>query len=325
MFRNRIYYRIKPVLPLALRLSARRWLALRKRKQVQHIWPIAPGSEQAPPNWAGWPEGKRFALVLTHDVEGQRGVDRARQLMSLEMRLGFRSSFNFIPKGSYEVPEPLRQQLTRNGFEVGVHDLRHDGKLYHTRREFSQNAALINEYLRDWGAVGFRSGFMLHNLDWLHELNIEYDASTFDTDPFEPQPDHRNTIFPFWIPGPGGAKGPAENAAKSGYVELPYTLPQDSTMFLLFREKTPEIWLRKLDWVAEHGGMVLVNTHPDYMDFQNNWTLGEYPVNLYQQLLEYIRAKYDGQFWHTNPRDVAGFVRAQVPNAKPVKQVPPAN
>jgi len=249
-------------------------------------------------------------------VESQWGVDRSRQLMRLEKGLGFQSSFNFIPKGSYEVPEQLRKELVRNGFEVGVHDLRHDGKLYRTRGDFSKNAKLINQYLRDWDAVGFRSGFMLHNLNWLHDLNIEYDASTFDTDPFEPQPDNRNTIFPFWIPAPEGSNNP-----RGGYVELPYTLPQDSTMFLLLRDKTPELWMRKLDWVAEHGGMVLLNTHPDYMDFQNKHSLGEYPASLYQQFLEYIRTKYDGQFWHASPREVAGYVRAQMPNLKPVTQV----
>ena len=319
MFRNRVYYRIKPALPRALRLSIRRWFALRKRSRVQDIWPIAPGSEQAPAKWPGWPGGKKFALVLTHDVEGQFGVDKCRQLMRLEKGLGFQSSFNFIPKGGYEVPEQLRNELTRNGFEVGVHDLRHDGKLYHTRGEFSKNAALVNEFLRDWGAVGFRSGFMLHNLNWLHDLNIEYDASTFDTDPFEPQPDHRNTIFPFWISAPEGSAN-----ARGGYVELPYTLPQDSTMYLLFRDKSPELWKRKLDWVAENGGMALLNTHPDYMDFQNKHTIGEYPVAFYQEFLEYIRAKYDGQFWHAAPREVASFVRAQVPNAKSVKEMTPA-
>src|SRR3569833_2632194 len=272
MLRNRVYYRIKPAIPRSIRLSIRRWLALRKRSQGQGIWPIAPGSQQPPPNWPGWPGGKKFALVLTHDVEGQLGVDKSRQLMRLEKGLGFQASFNFIPKGTYEVPDQLRNELTRNGFEVGVHDLRHDGKLYHTRGEFSKNAALINEFLRDWNAVGFRSGFMLHKLSWLHDLNTEYDASTFDTDPFEPQPDHRNTIIPFWINAPEGSQNP-----RGGYVELPYTLAQDSTMFLLFREKTPEIWLRKLDWVVQHGGMVLVNTHPDYMDFENKWSRGGGP------------------------------------------------
>jgi predicted glycosyltransferase len=321
MFRNRVYYRIKPAIPRALRLSIRRWFALRKRSRVADIWPIAPGSQQPPANWPGWPGGKKFALVLTHDVEGQWGADKCRQLMRLEKNLGFQSSFNFIPKGSYEVPEQLRNELTRNGFEVGVHDLRHDGKLYRTRADFSKNAALINQFLREWDAVGFRSGFMLHKLNWLHELDIEYDASTFDTDPFEPQPDHRNTIFPFWIPAPEGS----ENPRRGGYVELPYTLAQDSTLFLLFREKTPEVWLQKLDWIAQNGGMVLVNTHPDYMDFQNKWSIGEYPVRLYQEFLEHIHANYDGQFWNAAPRDVAKFVRAQVPNARPVNEIASVN
>ena len=93
---------------------------------------------------------------------------------------------------------------------------------------------------------------MFHKLDWLHDLDIQYDASTFDTDPFEPQPEGVATIFPFWKEG---AKG-------RGYVELPYTLPQDSTLFLLFGELNPDTWLRKLDWVASRGGMALVVVHP---------------------------------------------------------------
>ena len=265
-----------------------------------------------------------LALVLTHDVEGPGGLDRCRQLMKLEKTLGFRSSFNFIPQGGYEVPVQLRNELARNGFEVGVHDLRHDGKLYRTRRDFSENAALINGYLRDWNAVGFRSGFMLHNLNWLHDLNIEYDASTFDTDPFEPQPDHRNTIFPFWISAPG-AESVASASGRGGYVELPYTLPQDSTMFLLFREKTSDIWLRKLDWIAKHGGMVLLNTHPDYMNFQNENSAREFPVARYQEFLEYVRTSYKDQYWHATPREVASYVRADVRNVKSLQATYPAS
>ena len=68
-------------------------------------------------------------------------------------------------------------------------------------RNLSERAIRINHYLREWNAVGFRSAFMLRNLDWLHQLDIEYDLSTFDTDPFEPQPEGRHTIFPFWVPG----------------------------------------------------------------------------------------------------------------------------
>ena len=70
-----------------------------------------------------------------------------------------------------------------------------------------------------------------------------------DTDPFEPQPDGRHTIFPFWVPRPNG-NGSAVPASSEGYVELPYTLPQDSTLFVVLRETTPEIWMRKLDWIG---------------------------------------------------------------------------
>src|SRR5438477_3842542 len=249
MLRNRVYYRVKPFIPQSLRTALRRRLALRVRDRIANIWPIMPGSERPPEDWPGWPEGKKFALVLTHDVEGAAGLRKCRRLVRVEMELGFRSSFNFIPEGSYRVPRELREELSRNGFEVGIHDLKHDGRLFASRREFRRRAVRINSYLRDWNAVGFRSGFMLHELDWLHELDIQYDTSTFDTDPFEPQSEGRYTIFPFWVAGrelEGGRqhsdlasnlRPPATGNARSGYVELPYTLPQDSTLFLLLRER----------------------------------------------------------------------------------------
>jgi len=59
---------------------------------------------------------------------------------------------------------------------------------------------------------------------------------------------------------------------------------------------------------AGSGGMVLVNTHPDYMHFGSGKPgREEYPVKLYGQLLEYIRTRYEGQYWHALPRDVARF------------------
>ena len=277
-----------------------------------------PGSERPPQDWPGWPEGKKFALVLTHDVEGAVGLEKCRALMELELKLGFRSSFNFIPEGSYKVATQLREDLLANGFEVGVHDLRHDGRLFASRHRFNRNAARINDYLRDWGAVGFRSGFMLHKLDWLHELDIQYDASTFDTDPFEPQPEGRDTIFPFWVPEPNSnhdspllnhQSQTANGASQKGYVELPYTLPQDSTLFFSLGEPTPDIWFRKLDWVAEHGGMALVNVHPDYLNFGQGTSSGQvYPLSHYQKLLEHIQERYQGSFWQPLPKDIARFV-----------------
>jgi glycosyltransferase involved in cell wall biosynthesis len=278
-------------------------MAGRLRKQVSEVWPIVPGSERLPENWQGWPEGKKFAFVLTHDVESKTGLSRCRSLMQLELELGFRSSFNFVPEGSYQVPTELREELTAKGFEIGIHDLKHDGRLFTSYSNFKRRAARINHYAREWGASGFRSGFMLRNLDWLHDLNVQYDASTFDTDPFEPQPEGAHTIFPYWVPRPGG------NSSSEGYVELPYTLPQDSTLFLVLGETTPEIWMRKLDWIAEHGGMALVIVHPDYVSFNGSrQTATDYPAALYREFLAYVKTKYSGQYWHALPREAAKHV-----------------
>src|SRR5580765_1394891 len=313
MLRNKIYYALKPLIPRTIRMEVRRSIALRTRKRATGVWPIMPGSEQRPQHWPGWPHGKKFAFVLTHDVETAVGLERCRDLMQLDMDLGFRSSFNFVPEGEYQDPRELREELTQNGFEVGIHDLRHDGRLYQSDKEFRRNAVSINRYVAEWGAVGFRSAFMLHKLDWLHQLNVAYDASTFDTDPFEPQPEGRYTIFPFWVPQTGTVhEAPITNqsaALRNGYVELPYTLPQDSTLFLLLRETTPKIWMRKLDWIAEHGGMVLVVTHPDYMSFDGSpQTATEYPVPFYREFLTYLKTRYAGEYWHALPNEVARHV-----------------
>jgi peptidoglycan/xylan/chitin deacetylase (PgdA/CDA1 family) len=238
--------------------------------------------------------------VLTHDVDTWKGQERCRELMGLEEALGFRSSFNFVPE-RYTVSSELRALLALKGFEVGVHGLNHDGKYFASRGAFQERAVRINRYIRDWKAVGYRSPSMQSNLEWFHDLEIEYDASTFDTDPFEPQPDGVRTIFPFWVQG----KRP-----ESGYVELPYTLPQDFTLFVLMREGNIDIWKRKLDWVAAKGGMALINTHPDYLNF-NGSKLGleEYPAANYAGLLEYARERYGSEYWHVLPREMAEFWR----------------
>ena len=78
--------------------------------------------------------------------------------MELELDLGFRSSFNFIPEGSYRVPAELRQELTANGFEVGIHDLKHDGHLFSSRRKFKRQRRENQRLCARVGSVGIQIG-----------------------------------------------------------------------------------------------------------------------------------------------------------------------
>ena len=145
----------------------------------------------------------------------------------------------------------------------------------------------------------FRSPAMHHNLEWLHDLHILYDSSTFDTDPFEPYSDGIETIFPFFV---------ERNKKENVYVELPYTLPQDFTLFILMGEKNIEIWKRKLGWIARKGGMALLNVHPDYICFDNT-AIGreEYDKKYYIEFLTHVKEQYQGQYWNVLPRELAAF------------------
>ena len=295
---KRLYYTFKPIIPRSFQIALRRNIVFVKRPLYRNVWPINEGAGEKPKGWPGWPDRKRFAFVLLHDVDTERGHDKCRQLMQLDEEMGFYSLFSFVPE-RYPVSPALRQDLGKKGFEVGVHGLKHDGKLFLSRNGFRRQAVRVNRYLNEWRSVGFVSPSMHRNLDWMHDLNIEYDASTFDTDPFEPQPDGAATIFPFIVRGNNGQRG---------YVELPYTLPQDFTLFVIMKEKNIDIWKKKLDWIVERGGMALSITHPDYMNGgRGGCTMEEYPMAFYRELLGYVSQKYEGQYWNPLPKEIARF------------------
>jgi hypothetical protein len=297
------FYKIKALVPRRFQISIRSYIARKKLVKYQTVWPISEGACKKPYDEFKWPGNKQFALILTHDVDTSIGQDSCLNVLKLEKELGFQSSFNFVPE-RYGVSSKVRQKIEDENFEVGIHGLKHDGKLYIHEMEFKNRANRINAYIKKWGVVGFRSPSMHHNLEWIHELDIEYDASTFDTDPFEPQPDGVNTIFPFWV---------CNGSNQSGYVELPYTLPQDFTLFTLLREKDIDIWKLKLDWIASNGGMALLNTHPDYMDFENDKVkYYQYSAELYKRFLFYVKDKYEAAYWHVLPREMASFWKKKV-------------
>lgn len=298
-----LYYLLKPILPRSMRIRARQLRAEYLLPKHSSTWPIDSDAGAPPPNWPGWPHGKKFAFVLTHDVEDTIGVRRIPDLLALDKRFGLSASFNLIAQGTYSVSPALLDHIASNQFEIGVHGLKHDGKLYHSKLEFLARATEIRRSMRNWKSVGFRSPLMQHRLNWLHLLGCEYDSSTFDTDPFEPQSDGVKTIFPFWVP--------ADNS--TGFVELPYTLAQDFTLFTILRKQDISLWTQKLDWIAEHGGMALLNVHPDYISFDGRPARGEFPYTYYEDFLRYVTERYRGQYWSALPRDVARYYCDSMP------------
>ena len=296
----RAYYSIRPLIPRIVQISIRRLFALYKEKRYRDRWPIDPTAGKNPVGWQGWPKEKKFALVIQHDVDTQKGHDNCYKLMDLERRLNVKSLYSFVPE-RYKLSKSLLKEISNQGFGLGVHGLKHDGKLFLSEQIFRERAVRINQYLKGWNSKGFTSPSMHRNLDWMHMLDIEFCTSTFDTDPFEPDPEGVGTIFPFLV---------QKDQSYKGYVELPYTLPQDHLLFIILKEKDINIWKKKLAWIVDKGGMALLNTHPDYMNFGGTEIKREeYPVEFYIKFLEHVKEEYRDQYWHVSPKELAQFWR----------------
>ncbi len=231
-----------------------------------------------------WPDGHHFAFVLTHDVEARVGHDFVPRVMALEEKYGFRASYNFVPEG-YRIDAGLLQDIRDRGHEVGVHGLKHDGRLFSSRELFEQRARRINTYAAEWGAVGYRSPMTHRNPEWMQSLQIDYDLSFFDTDPYEPMPGGVMSIWPFFM---------------GRFVELPYTMMQDHRYLEVLMQRSPDLWLEKIDFIEAHYGMALLNSHPDYL-------LKPGGMAVYEGLLAALRER--AGYWAALPRDVAAWWR----------------
>src|SRR5205823_13422916 len=188
---RRLYYLVKPLLPRRAVLRARRAAHGGAQRTFPLGWPVEDryrrfmwavmdgllarlGLDQVP-FVHFWPHGRRYSVVLTHDVETADGQSFVAPVADLEERLGFRSSFNFVAE-RYALDHGLIRDLQSRGFEIGVHGLRHDGRELRSERAFAGIAQRLNEHLRSLDAVGFRSPLTHRHPEWLQALEVEYDA-----------------------------------------------------------------------------------------------------------------------------------------------------
>jgi peptidoglycan/xylan/chitin deacetylase (PgdA/CDA1 family) len=297
----RIYYLLRPLIPRPLQIRMRRRYARAQTAPAFPRWPIEPSlhdlyrrlhelvsdvvGETVP--WIGfWPDDRSWAAVLTHDVETADGRDAVEEIVTMELAAGLRSSWNVVPR-RYEVADGLVASLADRGFEVGLHGLYHDGRDLASRRQLLERLPEMRSVAQRIGATGFRSPATQRSPELIALLGFDYDSSYPDTDPYEPQPGGAATWLPYSI---------------GDTVELPITLPQDHTLFVILQHADERVWLYKLEALRRRGGLAVVLTHPDYM-------LDPAIRAAYGRLLERLRG--DASAWHALPRDVAAWWRAR--------------
>ena len=262
---RRAYYRVRPLLPRQAQLAARRRFSHLQRRQRFPAWPVETGladlyrcllsfaadaAGEPMPFIAPWPQPYSWAVVLTHDVETSAGYAAIERVCELEASYGYRSAWNLVPRRDYVVEDGEVAELQRGGWEIGVHGLHHDGRDLESEKLALERLPEMRRWAERWSAVGFRAPATQRDWHLMPRLGFEYDSSYPDTDPFEPQGGGCCSWLPFW---------------NDGLLELPITLPQDHTLFVILGETDGRIWLEKASVLRRRGGMALLDTHPDYL------------------------------------------------------------
>lgn len=297
---RKIYYRLRPWLSVSIRKHLQK-AHLRKWKEISFPeWPVdvtvdhihrrrmalamqAQGIDRVPFIWF-WPDNCASCCIVTHDVEDVIGRDFCEKLMDLDESFGFRSSFQVVPEDRYPVPSSYLKSIVDRGFEVNVHDLKHDGRLYAEYAEFRRRAVLINAYGRQFGASGFRSGILYRNADWYDAFDFLYDMSIPNVAHLDPQHGGCCTVMPYFV---------------GDMVELPVTCTQDYTLFHILKDYSIDLWKKQIELIRGNYGLVSILVHPDYV-------IEEREQQLYRDLLQYLADLRDtDHMWTPLPGDAA--------------------
>lgn len=280
---KKTYYKAaRPIMPLSIRHYLQDRASRRVKFKDNFIWDeLVNIVKEKKTDWNIYPDGYQAAVVLTHDIDTQEGFDNIPEILMLEQKLGFKSSWNIVPY-KYKIDQGVIDLINGAGHEIGIHGYNHDGRLYYSEKIFNERVPFINEAIKKYGAKGFRSPMVHRNLKWLQKLDIEYDASCFDYDPYQPFPGGTGSIWPF----------------KAGkFIELPYTLPQDHDLFYMMKKNDIEIWKKKTEWLIENHGVILLITHPDYLTSKY--------LELYRGFLGFLEGK--DILWHVLPKDISDY------------------
>jgi hypothetical protein len=261
------YYRLRPLLPVALRKHfqqhyLRDWQTLpfpawpvdrsvdRLLEQLLRLSMHARQLDHLPFIWF-WPEGHAACAIVTHDVEAPAGRDFTSQLMDIDDAFEMKASFQIVPERRYAVSPAYLDAIRERGFEINVQGLNHDGNLFGDWQTFLRSAQQINAYAKRFGAQGFRSPVMYRKADWFQYLCFSYDMSVPNVAHLEPQRGGCCTVMPYFLPG--------------GMLELPLTTIQDYSLFHILQEYSLAMWRQQIGLILDGHGLLSFTVHPDYV------------------------------------------------------------
>jgi hypothetical protein len=296
---RKLYYAARPALPVAVRRHLQKlWLRGWQERPFPR-WPVDRSVDQMfeslmrlsikssprkriPFVWF-WPEGKSACATMTHDVETEAGLRFCNELMDINDSFNIKSSFQLIPAARYEVGQAELASIQSRGFEVNVHDLKHDGYLFSSHAKFMESAPQINRAGATFGSRGFRSAILYRNQEWFEALDFSYDMSVPNVAHLDPQRGGCCTVMPYFI---------------GKVLEIPVTATQDYTLFHVLEDYSLDLWKQQTTLILQQHGLMSFIVHPDYLDTEK-------ARNIYAGLLDHLaklRAKEN--VWIALPAEI---------------------
>jgi hypothetical protein len=303
---KKLYYLVRPLTNTLARKAVQKFHARNWEKRQFPKWPVdttvedicdrllllcmeAKSVEKVPFVWF-WPDGASCCVMMTHDVETEAGRDHCEELMDVDDSFGIKASFQIVPEKRYAVSGNLLESMHRRGFEVGIQDLNHDGRLFDSKEEFLRRVKIINRYGREYGAKGFRAAALYRQPEWYDALEFAFDMSIPNVAHLDPQHGGCCTVMPYFI---------------GDVLELPVTTIQDYTLFHLLNEHSIELWKTQVELIQENHGLASFIVHPDYV-------IERHTSSVYQGLLGYLRElREKTATWFALPTDVDSWWRAR--------------
>jgi peptidoglycan/xylan/chitin deacetylase (PgdA/CDA1 family) len=201
------------------------------------------------------------SLVITHDIDTEKGLRRALVFKTVEDELNIKSTW-FLPSDEYPIPRTLARNLV-HGSTIGSHDTKHDGRLIHIHHDDELVQRLKNsraklEELFETEVRCFRAPLLQFNRRIVMALAKAGYRFDFSAPCWEPV--HPSTMGGFGVETVQGFE-------TDGLVEVPLTLFQDHQVLNIMGMSIDEaikLWLKQARLIRSFEGDIVLLTHPDY-------------------------------------------------------------
>jgi peptidoglycan/xylan/chitin deacetylase (PgdA/CDA1 family) len=201
------------------------------------------------------------SLLVTHDIETERGLRRAPYLKEIENDLGVKSTW-FVPSHDYPIDRTIAAKLADNSV-IGSHDIKHDGQLIQIRKRSKLVERLMASRQRLGEIFGqevrcFRAPLLQFSSEILSALKEAGYSSDFSLPCWE-------MIYPPTMSGFGIECVQAFEMEE--IVETPLTMFQDHQLLNLMGmnfDEAIKLWLEQARLIRSFEGDHVLLIHPDY-------------------------------------------------------------